>query len=74
MIALVKQKLGIAVIDSFTPRDIRTQAPNLKVPPIREEAGFQTHAARRRGVEPSGFGQHFNEVLLATLAEATTQP
>lgn len=59
VIALVKQRLGIAVLDSFTLHDIQDYHSDLVVLPIAEETSFQTYVARRRDVELSGFAKHF---------------
>lgn len=73
VIGLVKQKLGIAVLDSFTVEDIETSHPTLAVIPIREKTSFQTFVARRRDIELSGFSQQFIAIL-RQLMSASKRP
>jgi DNA-binding transcriptional LysR family regulator len=70
VIALVQQKLGIAVLDSFTLHTIRNSSSDLVVLPIAEETSFQTYVARRRDIELSGFAQHFLSDLKAIMTQA----
>ncbi len=60
VLGLVKQNLGIAVLDSFTVAD---QPEGIAVIPIREETGFQTYVARRNDIGLSGFAEQFIEIL-----------
>lgn len=55
VIALVKQGLGVAVVDVFTVADIDRR--EVAVTPIAEPTEFQTWIARRRDTEPSSFAE-----------------
>lgn len=71
VIALVRQKLGVAVLDSFTLQDVRHGSSDLAVIPILEKTSFQTYVARRRDIELSGFAQHFLADLKAIMMQAS---
>jgi DNA-binding transcriptional LysR family regulator len=63
VIGLVKQNLGIAVLDSFTVRDLHAEHPQLVVIPITEKTEFQTFIAVRADIELSTFALRFIEIL-----------
>lgn len=63
VISLVKQDLGIAILDAFSVSDIRTDHPDILVLPIDEDVLFETFVAVRRDIEPSGFAQQFIGIL-----------
>jgi DNA-binding transcriptional LysR family regulator len=67
VLALVKQNIGIAVIDAFTVADIdRNQ---IAVIPISEETVFQTYVARRTDATPSSFAETFVGKLRQIMAD-----
>ncbi|PWV99908.1 DNA-binding transcriptional LysR family regulator [Hoeflea marina] len=59
VIGLVRQDLGIAVLDSFTVADLGADDGHIAVIPIEEKTDFETYVAIRRDVELSGFEDHF---------------
>ena len=63
VVALIKQDLGVAVIDAFTVADI--DRSELAVVPIAEKTEFQTFVARRDDVALSSFA----EALVARLRQ-----
>ncbi|MFC6673359.1 LysR family transcriptional regulator [Marinobacterium aestuariivivens] len=63
IISLVRQNLGIAVLDSFTLSDLGLSAGELRVIPIDEEARFDTYVASRRDQELSSFADSFVEAI-----------
>jgi DNA-binding transcriptional LysR family regulator len=69
VIGLVKQNLGIAVLDSFTVRDLGAEHPQVALVPIREETEFETFVAVRADVELSTFASRFIEILRETMAD-----
>ncbi|MFE0753871.1 LysR family transcriptional regulator [Inquilinus sp. NPDC058860] len=69
--ALVRQNLGVAVIDIFTVAD--GSLAGLKVIPIAEKTDFQTYAAYRRDVTLSSFAEAFLASLRAEM-EAVRAP
>jgi len=70
VIGLVKQNLGIAVLDSFTVRDLEAEHPQLVVIPIKEKTEFQTFVAVRTDIELSTFASRFIEILRRTMARS----
>lgn len=69
VIALVRQNLGLGIVDVFTIAD---HDPNtLRVLPIVEPTGFETFVARRVDTDYSDFAQTFvTEIKRVMLAEA----
>ncbi|ADZ70928.1 LysR family transcriptional regulator [Polymorphum gilvum] len=63
VIGLVRQNLGIAVLDSFTTQDLQDDSDGLVVLPIDEPTPFQTYVAIRNDIEPSGFSSAFIDCL-----------
>ncbi|WP_193366728.1 LysR family transcriptional regulator [Pelagibius marinus] len=74
VVQLVKQNLGIAVIDSFTIADVLEQQEDgdgvsgVAVLPIRAQTDFETYVAVRKDVELSGFAERFVAFLKAEMA------
>ncbi|WP_445680780.1 LysR family transcriptional regulator [Radicibacter daui] len=71
--ALVKQNLGVAVIDIFTVAD--RQNSGLAILPIREPTVFQTYVGMRKDAELSSYAETFvrqlRQTMTATLAAGT---
>ncbi|WP_265517190.1 LysR family transcriptional regulator [Nitratireductor luteus] len=59
VIQLIKQNLGVAVLDSFTVADLGSARDSLVVIPISEETTFETYVAYRADVELSSFAETF---------------
>jgi DNA-binding transcriptional LysR family regulator len=59
--ALVRQNLGVAVIDGFTVA--HGAMPGIRIIPIREATAFQTYLAHRRDATLSTAAEVFNRVL-----------
>lgn len=68
IIKLVKQNLGVAVLDNFTLADLGVSSDELRVIPIDEETPFETYVAFRRDVELSSFAETFVDELRAEMA------
>jgi len=64
---LVKQDLGVAVLDTFTVHGIVTERDGLAVVPIRERTGFDTYVAMRSDVELSSYAESFVGALRGTM-------
>jgi len=71
VIALVKQGLGVAIIDAFTVADIDRK--DIAIVPIAEETGFQTYIARRNDVALSSFAETLVDNLRRTMIETMSQ-
>lgn len=67
VVQLVKQGLGMAVIDSFTVADLPERGAGVAVLPIRAQTDFATYVAVRRDVELSGFAERFVALLRAEM-------
>lgn len=67
VVALVKQNLGVAVIDAFTVADIARG--DIAVVPIAEPTEFQTYVARRMDSDPSSFAEVFVRRLRQIMLE-----
>jgi DNA-binding transcriptional LysR family regulator len=63
VLALIKQNLGVAVLDVFTVSDI--DPAQVTIVPIAQETTFQTYIARRSDIELSSFG----EMMIARLRQ-----
>lgn len=63
VLALVKQNLGVAIIDAFTVADM--DRSEIAIVPIAEHTEFQTYIARRSDVALSSFA----ETLIANLRQ-----
>lgn len=68
VVALVRQGLGVAVIDAFTVADIDRRA--VAVTPIAEPTEFQTYVARRRDSDLSSFADDFVRRLRQIMLDA----
>lgn len=72
VLALVKQDLGVAVIDAFTVADMdRSQ---VAVVPIAEPTEFQTYIARRSDAALSSFAETMIDHLRQIMVEAMAEP
>jgi DNA-binding transcriptional LysR family regulator len=69
VMALVKQDLGVAVIDAFTVADIDRR--DIAVVPIAEPTEFQTYVARRMDSDPSSFAEDFVRRLRQIMLDVT---
>ena len=69
--ALVKQNLGVAVIDAFTVAD--RQDGSLAILPIREPTAFQTYVGMRKEVELTSYAATFindlRRIMQTTLSD-----
>jgi DNA-binding transcriptional LysR family regulator len=65
--ALVKQNLGIAVIDAFTVADMTNHG--LAIIPIREKTDFQTYVAYRSDAALSSYALNFVTMLRRVMEE-----
>lgn len=63
VIQLVKENLGVAVLDSFTAAGLDGSGGRIAVIPIREETRFETFVAMRKDIEPSSFAETFIGLL-----------
>ncbi len=63
VLGLVRQNLGVAVLDCFTVDGLEARADDLRVIPIIEETTFSTWIARRDDIEISSFAQTFIDLL-----------
>lgn len=63
VIQLVKQNLGVAVLDSFTVAGIKSTQEGLSIVPIRERTRFEAYLATRADVELSSYAEMFAELL-----------
>ncbi len=71
VLALIKQNLGVAVMDVFTVADI--DPAEVAVIPLAEPTEFQTYVARRSNAALSSFAEALVERLRQTM-EATVAP
>lgn len=71
VIALIKQGLGVAIIDVFTVADM--DRGDIAIVPIADETGFETYIARRRDVALSSFAETLVDALRRAMNEATAQ-
>lgn len=69
---LVKQNLGIAIIDIFTVADTDTR--DLAIIPIKEPTEFQTFVAKRADVNLSSFAEAFVNHTRAAMREVMRGP
>lgn len=69
VVQLVKQDLGVAVIDSFTVADDLGGKGEVVVVPIRAETSFGTYVAVRKDVELSGFAERFVALLRGQMSQ-----
>lgn len=72
VIALIKQGLGVAIIDAFTVADMDRK--DIAIVPIADETGFQTYIARRRDVALSSFAETLIDNLRRAMNEAVSLP
>lgn len=72
VIALIKQGLGVAIIDAFTVADMDHR--DIAIVPIADETGFQTYIARRRDVALSSFAETLIDNLRRAMNEAVSLP
>lgn len=63
VLGLVRQNLGIAVLDCFTVDGHDDFYGDLRVIPITEKPEFSTYLAKRTDVEISSFSQQFIDIL-----------
>ncbi|MCT7374190.1 LysR family transcriptional regulator [Chelativorans salis] len=71
VLALIKQGLGVAVIDAFTVADMNRS--EIAVVPIAEPTEFQTYIARRGDVALSSFAESLIRDLRQIMNETTAQ-
>jgi DNA-binding transcriptional LysR family regulator len=74
VVQLVKQDLGVAVIDSFTVADDLGGKGEVAVVPIRAETSFRTYVAVRNDVELSGFAERFIALLREEMSQGVRSP
>ena len=67
VISLVKQNLGVAVLDSFTVADLRPENDGVVIVPIENDPVFYTYVAMRNDRKPSSFAERFVEILRETM-------
>jgi DNA-binding transcriptional LysR family regulator len=60
---LVRENLGVAVLDSFTVDGLDREHDRLAVIPLRERPRFDTYIARRADAELSSYGSKFVALL-----------
>jgi DNA-binding transcriptional LysR family regulator len=74
VLALIKQGLGVAVIDAFTVADI--DGREIAIIPIAERTEFQTYVARRSDVALSSFAEtavgHLRRIMNETISKSRT--
>jgi len=70
---LVKENLGIAVLDSFTVEGIDRERDRLAVIPIREKPRFETFIATRTDIELSSYAGTFVEMLRKEMTAASAR-
>ena len=71
VLGLVRQNLGVAVLDNFTVADLPRVEPDIRLIPIAEPTPFRTYVARRSDLEISGFAEAFVELLRGEMDAAT---
>lgn len=69
VMALVRENLGIAVLDSFSVAGITADDPNLVVIPFAQPIHFQTYVAVRRDRELSSFAKTFITLIRREMQE-----
>jgi len=69
VVQLVKQDLGVAVIDNFTIADDLNGETGVAVVPIRAKTDFATYVAVRHDVELSGLAERFIALLRAEMRQ-----
>jgi len=67
VVALVRENLGVAVLDNFTMAELGSDSEDLALVPIDEDTQFQTYVAIRRDRELSNFAKNFIELLAAEM-------
>lgn len=72
VLALIRQNLGVAVIDAFTVADVDRR--EIVVVPINEPTEFETYIARRSDATLSSFAETLIEGLRSIMREAVSVP
>ncbi|MBL4599034.1 MAG: LysR family transcriptional regulator [Rhizobiaceae bacterium] len=67
VVALVRENLGVAVLDNFTMAELGSDSEDLALVPIDEDTQFQTYVAIRRDRELSNFAKNFIDLLAAEM-------
>ncbi len=69
VLALLRQNLGVAVLDCFTVDGLEQDDATLRTIPIREPTRFSTYVARRSDVEMSSFALDFVQLLRREMSD-----
>ncbi|MBL4891397.1 MAG: LysR family transcriptional regulator [Rhizobiaceae bacterium] len=69
VIALVRENLGVAVLDSFTMANLSSDSADLALIPIDEDTQFQTYVAVRKDRELSHFAKNFIKLLAVEMQQ-----
>lgn len=67
VLGLVRQNLGVSVLDSFSTADVMLFENDIVTIPIEEISIFQAYVAVNKDKEISAFGEHFVKVLRETM-------
>lgn len=72
VVQLVKQGMGMAVIDRFTIGDELDMDGRVVILPIEADTSFETYVAVRKDLEFSGFAEQFVTLLREEMSEEAT--
>ncbi|SEF63527.1 LysR family transcriptional regulator [Marinobacterium lutimaris] len=69
VLGLVKQGLGVAILDSFSLADVGDESSELRVIPLEKPVRFKTYVAMRNDGELSSFAESFIDAMKTEMGQ-----